>query len=391
VYLTRQEEEMLDGEHGWAYQVSMEVLVKLGDLFGASRLIPIKSAHISGVSYKTMGDAPIDFLDALVKEGGKAKKYATANPSGFDPEYLVGKLPERYAAQQLRILNLYGKMNVKPTFTCTPYYLREPRPGWHLAWSESSASMYANSVIGAWSNREGGPSALAAALIGKTPNYGVHQTENRQPNVIVEVERALQREMEFGALGIHLGKTLKDSVPAIENLIDPLDEDLKQLGAGMASSGMSSMFYYRKPAIKEKIETLSVEARDIDETIGSLSTATEKPDLIFMGCPHCSAAEVEKIARLIEGKKVAKGIELWVCTSRYVKRKAKKHVDTIERAGGHVLCDTCAIVTWTKKLGIDVIMTNSAKAAYYAPTLNDADAILAPMSRCVDVACGRKL
>ncbi|MFQ5836584.1 MAG: aconitase X catalytic domain-containing protein, partial [Candidatus Bathyarchaeia archaeon] len=367
MYLTREEERIYDGEHGWAYQVSMKILVRLGDLFGATKLIPIKSAHISGVSYKTLGDAPIDFLDTLASAGAKAQVPSTLNPSSFDTDYLAKNFPQEYRAQQLSIIDLYKKMDVRPVFTCTPYYIRKPQPDSHLAWAESSAAVYANSVLGSWTNREGGPSALAAALIGKTPNYGVHQAENRRADVLVKFEVSPRNQMEFGALGVHVGKLLKDKIPVFEGLSNYTNDDLKQLGAGLASSGMSTMFHYKEPPAERKLETVSIEAKDIENTIESLSTTWEAPDLIFIGCPHCSLNEVRNVAQALKGKKVREDAKLWVCTSRHVKGKAEKYVKIIEKAGGHVLCDTCAVVTWINKLGIDVMMTNSAKTAYYAP------------------------
>ena len=388
MYLTKEEEKILNGEYGWAYETSMKILVRLGDLFGATELIPIKSAHISGVSYKTVGES-IDFLDALARAGGKAQVPSTLNPSSFDPEYLVGKVPRECREGQLRIISLYKEMRIEPTLTCTPYYLRKPRRGWHLAWSESSAVMYANSVLGAWTNREGGPSALAAALVGKTPNHGTHQAENRQPNVVVKVDSNLDNETEFGALGIHVGKFLKERIPLFTGLTNYTEEYLKQLGAGMATTGMTSMFYYREPAPKRDLERLSVEARDIHNTIENLSTISEDPNLIFVGCPHCSLGEIHSIAEALEGRKVKGGTELWVCTSKHVKGKAESYVKIIEKAGGHVLCDTCPIVAWMKNLGTETVMTNSAKAAYYAPSYNEVGVTLAPLRQCINAACRR--
>jgi len=387
MYLNSEEEKMYDGEYGGAHQVSMKILVRLGDLFGATRLVPIKSVHISGVSYKTVGDASIDFFNALASEGGKAQVLSTLNPAGFDPEYLVKRFPQEYREKQLRIVDLYRTMGIQPTFTCTPYYIRKPRPGWHLAWAESSAVVYANSILGAWTNREGSPSSLAAALVGKAPNYGMHQAENRQPNLLIKVKSSLANETEFGALGIYAGKLLRDRVPLFEGLSNYVNDDLKQLGAGLASSGMTSIFYYSMPCEKREFETVSVETKDIRNTVESLSTASEVPDLIFIGCPHCSLSEIQSIAQAVEGRKVRRGIELWVCTSRHLKQKAVNHVNIIEKAGGHVLCDTCAIVTWIKNLGVNTMMTNSAKAAYYAPTLNEVSVTLEPLSKCIDVAC----
>ena len=222
----------------------MKILVKIGDLFEAEKLIPVQSAHVSGVSYKTLGDAPIEFLEALVDKGAKSKTASTANPSGLDYEGLMeAAVSGNIREKQAKIVELYQRMGIKPVLTCTPYYISKPQQGSHLAWAESSAVIYANSVLGSWTNREGGPSALASALIGKTPDYGMHEPENRKPNIRIKVEADLRNEAEFGALGIHLGKNLVDKVPIIEGLHGSRETDLKQLGAALASSGMTTIFF----------------------------------------------------------------------------------------------------------------------------------------------------
>jgi predicted aconitase len=386
MYLTKEEEGIYDGEKGWANQICMRILAKLGDLFNASKLIPISSAHVSGVSYKTLGDAPIEFLQALADEGAKAKVKTTLNPQSLDPEYLTKKLDRNLCQKQLHILKQFERMNITQSLTCTPYYLKKPTPDSHVAWAESSAVVYANSVLGAWTNREGGPSALAASVIGKTPNYGIHRAENRQPQILVNVNKRLLNETEFGALGIYLGKMLADKIPVIQNLEHASEKNLKQLGAALASTGMVNMFYGKKLKPEKKMRKIEVETGDIKKTIEDLSTTSSEPDLIFTGCPHCSLSEIKQIARLMEGKKVRSGKEFWVCTSRYVKDRAKEYVKEIERSGGHVLAGVCTIVSWTEKLGIRTIMTNSAKTAYYAPTLNKAETILAPLKECVTCA-----
>ncbi len=386
MYLTKQEERILDGEHGWANQVSMKILVRLGDLFGATKLIPVQSAHLSGVSYKHLGDAAIDFFAELARKGGKAQTQTTLNPASFDPEYLRKRYTRQRITKQERIISLYKKMLIQPTLTCTPYYLKRPKSGQHLAWAESSAVIYANSVLKTWTNREGAPSALAAALIGKTPNYGVHQPENRKPSVLVKLETRLETEADYGALGIHLGRLLKEKIPAIQGLRGSNDE-LKQLGAAMASSGMTAMFHNGIPRKEEKLETIAVEDEDIQKAASSICTTDHRPNLVFIGCPHCSANEVKNVGRMLEGKKIRKDIELWVCTSRHVREQTKNYVNQIERAGGHVLCDTCVLVTWIKDIGVDTLLTNSAKTAFYAPTLNDVDVALRPLKQCIETAC----
>jgi predicted aconitase len=389
MYLTREEERIYDGEYGWAKQVCMKILVKLGELFDASRLIPIETAHVSGVSYKTLGDAPIDFLEALANSGGKAVVEATLNPQSFDP-YLAAKFPENLVKAQLKLCQLFDKMGFKGSYTCTPYYIKKPARGSHLAWAESSAVVYANSVLGAWTNREGGPSALAAAIIGKTPDYGIHKAENRKPKVLVKVEAKLEKDVDYGALGIFLGRFLGDRIPLITGLEKPTPENLKQLGAALATTGMVNMFRYEdtKTGTKWKpLEKISVYSKDINETINELTTTSQpKPDLVFIGCPHCSLREIREIAEIIGNRKVRADLELWICTSRHVKEKAKHYVRNIEASGAKVITDTCAPTTWTEKLGIKTIMTNSAKTAHYAPTMNMADVKLASLRECLKTA-----
>lgn len=387
MHLTREEEQIYDGEFGWANQVCMKILVRLGELFNATKLIPISSAHVSGVSYKTLGDAPIEFLKNLADADGKAKVRATLNPQSFSPEYLGKKLPKKICEKQFTILEQFERMGFAQSLTCTPYYLQKTETGSHLAWAESSAVVYANSVLGAWTNREGGPSALAAAIIGKTPDYGMHRAENREPTILVNVKKPLQNETEFGALGIHLGKILGDRIPLIRGLKNTSEDCLKQLGAALATTGMTNMFRRDGNSEKRGIEKVSVEAEDIKRTIEGLSTATRhEPDLVFIGCPHCSLDEIRHIAGQVEGKKVKQRTECWVCTSRHNMKKAANYVKTIERTGAHVLADMCTIVSWTETLGISTIMTNSAKTAYYAPTLNKAQTILVPQEECLKTA-----
>jgi len=389
LHLTAEDERIYDGEQGWAYQTAMKILVKLGDLFEADKLIPIQSAHIAGVSYKTLGDAPIEFLEALAATGARSKMASTANPSGLDYEGLMGAaVSGNIREKQAKIIELYERMGIKSVLTCTPYYISKPKKGSHIAWAESSAVIYANSVLGSWTNREGGPSALASALIGKTPDYGLHKPENRKPNIKVKVEPELRNEAEFGALGINLGKNLLDKVPLIEGLRSPRETDLKQLGAALASSGMTSIFYpcSHCPKGAEKLETVTVDRKNLKNAFEGLSTGSENPDMVFIGCPHCSLSEVKRVAEMLKGKKVKKNVRFWVCASRHVKAKATNHARTIEAASGKVVSDLCAVVTWLRELGVDTLMTNSAKTAYYAPTLNKVNVRFATLKQCIETA-----
>jgi predicted aconitase len=386
MYLTKEEENVLRGECGWANQTCMRILVRLGDLFNADKLISIESAHVSGVSYKTLGDAPVEFLKALADADARVQVRTTLNPQSLDAEYLRKRIPSRLCEKQQEILQQFEKMGLTQSLTCTPYHLQRPQRGSHIAWAESSAVVYANSVLGAWTNREGGPSALAAAMIGKTPEYGIHKKEDREPNVLVSVRARLRNKTEYGALGICLGKVLEDKIPAVSGLHEPSKERLKQFSAALATTGMTNMFHLKKPPTKS-IEKINIDDEDVKQTTAELSTtATESPDLVFIGCPHCSESEVKQIAHLIGGRKVKPGKEFWVCTSGYVKEKCGNSVKRIEHSGGHVLAGVCTVVSWTEMLGIETIMTNSAKTAHYVPNLSKAETILAPLKECLKTA-----
>jgi len=387
MYLTRREERILDGSEGYARQVAMKILVALGDLFGADRLIPIQWAHVAGVSYKNLGDASVEFLERLAGEGVKAQAFSTLNPCALDLERW-GHMPlsrERYESQ-LRIIHLYSRMGIKPTLTCTPYYLAPVRRGAHLAWAESSAISYANSVLGARTNREGGPSALASALIGRTPRYGYHLDENRRGDLLVKVQTPLKSVADYGALGFLVGERARMSVPVFQGIRACSRDCLKALGASMAASGAVALYHIAgvtPECPSEDVEaglwrdgkprdTISIGEEELQEAYLRLTTSSGGlPDLAFVGCPHCSIQELRWIARRLEGRRIKGGMRFWVCTSRWVKNLANKEglISRLEASGVEVYCDTCVVVTWLKDVGVDSIITNSAKAAYYVPQL----------------------
>ncbi|MCD6241851.1 DUF521 domain-containing protein, partial [Candidatus Bathyarchaeota archaeon] len=187
--------------------------------------------------------------------------------------------------------------------------------------------------------------------------------------------------------GYYVGGIVKDKIPVVKGLRKASPDELKQFGAALASSGMASMFRYkREPENIKELEVVTVERKEVEATIERLSSSKFKPDMIFIGCPHCSLQEIEKLASLIQGKKLQNKIEFWICTSKYIKNKAKEYIKIIENSGAKVLTDTCAVVTWTDKLGIKKIATNSVKAAHYLPTMNNAEVLLASMEECVKIA-----
>ncbi|AFK22264.1 aconitase X [Pyrococcus sp. ST04] len=365
MFLTKEEELALSGEYGPAVQKAMEILVALGDLYNADRLIKIKSVQIAGVSYKNLGDYGIQFLRDFVEMGARVSVYTTLNPAGIGDEEFIEK--------QHEILELYRKMGVEITSTCTPYYGPNlPKFGDHLAWSESSAVSFANSVLGARTNREGGPSSLAAAIVGKTPNYGLHLDENRKATHLVVVENGLLRDTtDYSLLGYKVGEIVGDGVPYFKGLKPDVD-DLKALGASMAASGSIALYHVEKEtpewktAISDKIEKISIGRKELEDVKERFSTEWEDIDIILLGCPHASLKEIKRIAELLRMRNKPLKIPLFVTTSRPIKSLADYlgYTEIIERYNGKILSDVCLVVSPIKEW-YSGVATNSGKAAFY--------------------------
>jgi len=385
MHLTREEEKMYGGEEGLAVEKCMEILVALGDIYGAEKLVPITSAQISGVSYKTIGDAGLEFLEDLSIDA-HVRVPSTLNPAGVDLQiWRELGFSEEFTKKQLAIVDAYRKMGVSTTCTCTPYLVGNvPTLGSHIAWSESSAVCYANSVLGARTNREGGPGALSAAICGRTAMYGYHLNEGRHPNLLVELETSVKGS-DFGAVGYLVGNTVGGGIPYFKFKNTPSTDQLKWLGAALASSGAVALYHVEnttpesKWALKvikeEKIEKLSINRANIDETKVKLSTTDEKPDLICVGCPHASLEEIKRVAEIVAGRRLEN--MLWVCTSISVKAASDRmgYTKIIEKAGGKMVCDTCMVVAPIEELDYKVVGVDSAKAANYVPNMCGLDVV----------------
>jgi predicted aconitase len=375
MYLTKEEESILDGEQGPVLERMMRLLARLGDIYGADKMIPVGSVQVAGVSYKSIGDPGTEFLEDMASKGAEVKVLTFLNPAGMDLEdwEKIG-FPRDFAENQLRIMTAFKNMGIIVTSTCTPYLAGNlPRFREHIAWSESSAVSFANSVISARTNREGGPSALAAALLGKTPNYGLHLDENRKPHVIVDVTANLKTDSDFGALGWHIGKAVKNKIPYYKRLPSWVNTDnLKALGAAMAASGAVALYYAENLTPEAHLqdvsglETISVTDEDIAATYDTLNSG-EEPDIVILGCPHASLREIQNVASLLEGKSLKK--PLWICTSRVMKEAANRmgYTGIIEKAGGRIVADTCCVVSPIEQMGFEATGCTSGKAAQYLP------------------------
>lgn len=386
MYLTPEEEQIYNGEQGETLAKCMELLVALGDIYDADRLIPIKSAQIAGVSYKTIGDAGLEWISELQ---GRAVVPAILNPASMDLEnWREMGIEEDFAYHQQQIINVYERLGIRCECTCTPYHLYKIAGfGDHLAWSESSAVSYANSIIGARTNREGGPSALAAALIGKTPNYGLHLDENRAPTLKIIVEGRLS-DSDFGALGYLAGPMIKNHIPLFEFKTGPTEEELKQLGAAMAASGSVALYHVKNTTPEadyypEPVEAIHIHREDIKEVYGNCDPIECDPDLIALGCPHLGPRELRELAHLLRDKQVKK--EVWVFTSRRLAREYAREIHTIRQSGAKVFYDTCMVVSPASER-FRCIMVNSGKALNYVPSMCGVPAMLATTSQCIQTA-----
>lgn len=385
MYLTKEEEAILLGEHGETRQQLMEILVAVGTVFGAEKMVPICSAQISGASYKTIGRWGLSWLSNL---NATATVPAVLNPIGMDRiRYHELGISDDFAEKQLAVVSAYERLGIQLGCTCTPYYIRETRYGEHLAWSESSAVSYANSVIGARTNREGGPSALAAAIIGKTPAYGLHCEEKRVPDLTISLENVPESvdPAWYGALGFLAGKEVGAKIPLFTG-IRPTDDELKGLGAAMAATGAVALYHVagvtpearRNTYSPKGTEIITIDSKDVFEVF----TDTEI-DAVAIGCPHCSIKELQNVASLLEGKKVRK--PFYIFAARDVIASAQPLVRQIEASGAFVFADTCMVVSPAMER-FNRIMVNSGKALSYVPNMCGATGKIGTLKECVEEA-----
>ncbi|MHA2281874.1 MAG: aconitase X [Promethearchaeota archaeon] len=391
--LTSEEQDMLNGKYGKAVKKSMEILTTLGDIFEAEFMVEVVGVQIAGVSYANLGEAGLEFLSEMA-EDGKVRVLTTLNPAGMDREnWEALGIDKEFAKNQNRAIDAFAKMGIITTCSCTPYLIgNTPHFGQHLAWAESSAVCYANSVIGARTNREGGPSALASALTGKTPHYGYHLDENRHGEVLVNVSALVNGTDEYGVLGKIIGDklvTLGKKIPFITGISSATVEELKSFCASVATYGGTALFHmegitpehnkYPKPT------ELSIEINqvDLDKTRSELIDEDLEIDFVSIGCPHASIHEIAEIASLLRGKKVKK--EFWITTARPTKRIADEagYTKIIEDAGAKFAADTCCVVAPIKER-FKGIMVDSAKACYYGRAKNKFKVKIGSIEECIE-------
>jgi predicted aconitase len=391
--LSQLQKEMLEGKHGYASQKSMEILNALGEIFSAKEMVPVTSVQIAGVSYANLGEPGLDWL-AQMAEDGRVRVLTTLNPAGMDLENwkVLGIDPE-FAKNQERVVNAFAKMGIITTCTCTPYLVGNlPHFGEHIAWAESSAVCFANSVIGAKTNREGGPSALAAALTGHTPKYGYHLEKNRQAQISFKVEPKIEGTAQFGTLGKAIGDILDSktewTIPYISGIPSANTDELKSFCASIATYGGTALFHMKgltPNKTKKPTETITITATDLKNAEKELNEEDAAIDFVSIGCPHASLREIRYIAKLVEGKQVKK--ETWITTARPTKQVADRmgYTKTIEDAGIKFACDTCCVVAPIKGR-FTGLCTDSAKGCYYGRGRNKFQTKHCSLEECIEEA-----
>ncbi len=392
----------LAGEEGEAARLAMQVLVDMAEIYGARRLLDIESAHVDGCLYH--GDSGIDFAQRLVAGGGRVAVPTTLNVGALDllhPDAFQGDEVRRGKAG--RLMELYRDLGCEPTWTCAPYQIgHRPALGAQVAWAESNAIVFVNSVLGARTNRYGDFIDICAALTGRAPDCGLHQQGARRATRVYRLEgfpqRLLESPMLAPVLGYAVGADCAGAVPAIVGLPPTTGEDfLKALGAAAASSGAVALFH----AVGVTPEAPTLEAAlqgeepttervltpaDLAPVLAKLSTVPDgEIAAVALGSPHFSLDEFERLLPLVEAYPPLPSVEFVVCTHRVALAalEARGAAERLRRAGVRVIVDTCVVVTPILRTVSGALMTDSGKFAHYTPGNTGLEVIFGSLEECV--------
>lgn len=402
VTLTAQDHAILDGQQGEAARFAMRIVVGQAEVVGAPRLIDVTSAHIDGCLYH--GQVSLDFAERLVGAGAKVRVPSTLNVGALDllhPDLYRGD-PET-ARKARRLMDLYMQMGCRPTWTCAPYQLpTRPTLGAHIAWAESNAIVFANSVLGARTERYGDFIDICAAITGRVPDAGLHRMENRRGQILFRLsgipDRLLQEDVLYPVLGHLIGARAGTLIPVIEGLSPSASEDqLKALGAAAASSGAVGLFHAvgitpeaptRLDAFQgaEPEAVLDVTGGMLRQARDDLSTAGDGPiTAVSLGTPHFSLAEFERLLPLLDGTRLRPGVRFYVSTGRDVLAEIQRRgwLPVLESVGATLVTDTCTYITPILDAGPQRVMTNSGKWAFYAPSNLGVEVVFGSAVECI--------
>jgi len=400
--LSERDRAMLNGDHGPAPQLAMSILVRMADVYDADELMDISQAHIDSTIY--LGDATLEFAERLASLGARVAVPTSLNVSGVDEcgwkDWAVS--PE-WAAKAARQMLAYEKMGAVPTWTCAPYQTQmRPSFGQQIAWGESNAIAFANSVIGARTERYPDLLDICCAITGRVPAVGLHVTANRAGQMLLrltDVPLTLQRDDQFFAVLGHLvGKLAGDRIPVIDGIaVRPLEDHLKAFAAAVASSGRVALFHIvgitpEAPTLeaafqqRDPEQTLDVTVADLRDARSELTTADGRElDMVILGSPHFSLAEFEQLAPLVTGKRTDRRVKFLITSSRLMKELAGEAgvLQPIVEFGAQITLDTCILASPMLPPEIRTLMTNSAKYAYYAPSLLNTRVTFGSLADCV--------
>jgi len=405
VTLTTEDRAALRGEQGPAVQLAMSIIVRMAEVQGAPALLDITGAHVDSTIY--VGEAGLEFAERLVQLEARVTVPTTSNVSGLDEHHWrEWAVPAEWAHKAHRQMLAYQQMGCIPTWTCAPYQTaRRPTFGQQIAWGESNAIVFANSVIGARTERYPDLLDICCAITARVPAVGLHLTENRAGEVLLrlmDVPLPLQADDTlYPVLGFLMGKVAQNRIPVVEGLsTHPTEDQLKALGAAAASSGAVALFHVigvtpEAPSCeaafqgRQPRETREVWMRDLRDTRRELTTAeSDRLDMVVLGSPHFSLNEFRRLAGIIAGQHVHPAVQFLVTSSRATTVLAKQagHLAVLEAFGGQVTVDTCILASPMLPPEIQLLMTNSAKYSYYAPSLLNRRVTFGSLADCVQSA-----
>ena len=377
--LTREEESALKGEHGEIMQMAYRILVATGEATDAEKLIPIEWTHLSGVNYNTIGDAGEEFLSEISKDARVTVK-TTLNPMGFDIDNVKNYgLDNNFISKQLSIRKSYETMGVIPSFSCIPYEIFDiPKGGTQVAFAESNAAIHANSYDNLKTNKESAFSALASAIVGKSPYSSIRKDDT--PNITINMKVKNPNELTYGMLGFFAGKVGDTSVN-ISGLGTMDNRQCKAMCGGMGTSGTCAKFLFGDG--DPNCEKIDFDEKEMQNVHDELNTA-EKGDIITLGSPQLGLEEIFDLANMLKGRSFQK--RCMVFLPRTVKEQARKigYMAELERAGCEILSDCCTCLTpLINKDNVDAVTTNSIKGAFYLKNSNGVDVNLKPLSQII--------
>lgn len=396
------DEALLGGDLGEAAALGMRILVRMARLRGARSMLDVTRAHVDSTIY--VGDAGLDFAERLVELGGRVRIPTTLNVSALDElHYREWSVPEAWAEKASRQMRAYRELGTIPTWTCAPYQSAvRPSLGEQIAWGESNAVVFANSVLGARTERYADFLDACAALTARVPAVGLHLSENRAARHVFDVSAVprsvAERQDFYPVLGHYLGRETGEGVPAVVGLpAEPTEDDLKALGAAAVSSGGIGLFHVvgvtpEAPTLERALRgrtpstTRAVSLDALKGAWAELSTGSiEKLDLVALGSPHFSLEELRRLAPLLEGRRRHEEVGFVVTTSRAVRDLAKRAglLEPLERFGARITVDTCILATPMLPRSVRHLMTSSGKYALYAPGLLNLEVSYGSLEDCV--------